>query len=149
MPLVWVVILRLLNVPNTLLWHTCYFEWYGECDFVGSLESPIGLDSLVDPLAPRCLLKISRIYNLSVLQLRAGLLILIWMASLSSLVTCLLSWYIILKWEILALWWLLDTLHWQIALVMGPLCSLTLFFKHFLDLTVWERLQCSSGQDHF
>ena len=54
--------------------------------------------------------KISRMQIFSVLQLRAGLFILIQIASQASLVTCLLSWYIILKWEMLALGWLLDNL---------------------------------------
>ena len=58
----------------------------------GWSESPIGLNSLVDPSGARNLLKISGMYIFPMLQLRAGLLILIWMPSLASLSTYLLSW---------------------------------------------------------
>ena len=61
-------------------------------------------------------LNISGMYIFTVLQLMAELLILIWMVSLSSLATCLLSWSIILQWKLLALGWLLEfcvcKLHW-------------------------------------
>ena len=50
---------NLLNMQNTLPWQTYYLEQSGECDFCGLSESPIGLDLLVDPSAPRRLLKIS------------------------------------------------------------------------------------------
>ena len=60
------------------------------------------LDSLEYLSAPRSWLKISGMYIFPVLWLRAGLLILMWMASPASLATCLLSWSIIWKWEMFA-----------------------------------------------
>ena len=67
------------------------------------------LDSLEDLSAQRWL-KISGMYIFSVLQFRAVLLTLMEMDSLASLATGLLSWSIILKWEMLAGGWLLEML---------------------------------------
>ena len=35
MPVEWVIILRLPNLPYTLLWTICCLEWWDECDLVG------------------------------------------------------------------------------------------------------------------
>ena len=61
-------------------------------------------------------LKISRMYIFPVLCFRAGLLILIWMAS------GLLSWSIILKWEMLA-WVVVGN-----AVYVKCICDMTMFF---------------------
>ena len=53
-------------------------RWLWLC---GWSDSPSSLDPLVDLSAPRRLLKISGMYIFPMLQLQAGLLILIWMAS--------------------------------------------------------------------
>ena len=97
-PVVWIVMLRLLNLSNTavegLLLGMLRLVW--PC---WKSESTSWSDSLKDLSLPRRWLKISGMYIFQVLQLRAGLLILIWMACLASLAPCLLSQSIILKWE--------------------------------------------------
>ena len=110
-----IVMLRLLNLPDTLLWRTCCLEWCDECDLVEGLSLPFGHNHW-----KMCLFQESGWrfleYNFPLLQLRASLLILIWMASLSSVATCLLSWSISLKWKMLAFgwfWkWCVCKLHW-------------------------------------
>ena len=86
-PVEWVLILRSLGLPITLLWRTCCLEWWDECKLVGDLSTILS-DSLEDLSVQRMWLKISGMYIFPVLQLRAGLLSLIWMASLDSLATC-------------------------------------------------------------
>ena len=99
-----IVMLRLLNLPNALLWCTCCLEWWDHCNlWEVSVYNFIRLTKI-------CLLqegdqKISGMYIFPMLQLRADLLILIWKASLE---TCLLSWSIIFKSEMLDQGWLLE-----------------------------------------
>ena len=69
-------------------------------------------------------------YIFLVLQLRAGWLILIWMSFLASLSTCLASWFIIIKREMLARGWLLEMLCLQWWDNYWALYSI---FKHLLD----------------
>ena len=114
----------------------------------GWSESPSWLDSLSRSICSKKVVKMSGMYSFPMLWLKAILLIVIWMASLASHTTCLLSWSIILKWEILTLGWLLFMLCWWIALKMWLLCSLILYSKHWLDSSIWEKLQFSSWQDY-
>ena len=81
--------------------------------------------------AARRWLKISGMYIFPVLQLKAGLLILI---SKASLATCLLSWSNILRGRC----WLRDGC-WKCC-VTWLLCSLTLYSKHHLDSCIQENL---------
>ena len=74
-------------------------------------------------------LNILWMYILPILWLRAGLVLLMWIASLASLQTCLLSWTMILKCKISALGWLWADLCWKMVLVVKVLCSLNLLSK--------------------
>ena len=92
-----VVMLRLLNLPNSLLWRTCCLKRLQWVWPFGRSTSMSLLESFENLSAPRRWLKISGVYIFPVLWLRAWLLILIWMASLASLTTCLLSLSITLR----------------------------------------------------
>ena len=82
---------------------------------------------------PKIWLKILGMFIWPMLWLSAGLFFLTCMASLASLETCLLSWSVIVNWDIWALGCLWIILCQNIALVDGVLCSLTLLFRHLLD----------------
>ena len=58
-------------------------------------------------------LKILGMFILPILQLSAGLFLLICMAYLASLKTCFLSWSMVLNWEMSALGWLWVVLCWK------------------------------------
>ena len=62
----------------------------------GRSESTTWLDSSENLSGPRRWLKVSGIHIFSVLQMRAGLLILIWMASLVIVATCYIIYVIVL-----------------------------------------------------
>ena len=103
-------------------------RWVWPC---GQSESARWTDLALQGLsAPTRLLKISGMYIFPVLQLSVGLLILMWMASLASLATCLLTWSITLKWEMLAWGWMFDSLWLKFALVTW----LYVLSFYFLDI---------------
>ena len=89
--------IRLLNFPNTLLWRTCCFRMVRWVQPFGRSDSTTWYYLLEGMSAPRRWLKISEMYTFPVLWLREGLFLLIWMSSVASLATYVLSWSINLE----------------------------------------------------
>ena len=110
----------------TLLLSTCCLEWRDECSLLGGLSLPLGQTQwkvyllqeggwrflgctffLCNGWGQGCWLYYERV----------------------SLTTCLLSWSIILKWEMLAQGWLLEMLCMWTVLLTWLFNSFTLFFQ--------------------